>query len=412
MEQRRVVVTGLGAITPLGNTVSQFWDNIKNGVNGIKPITRFDTEGFDVRIAAEVVGFDAVDYMDRRDARKMDLFSQYAVAAAVGAVEDSGYTKAGVDNRRVGVIFGSGIGGLSTLEEQITKYVQKGPKRVSPLYIPMALENMAAGHIAIRFGTKGVCTSIVTACATSANCIGEGFRYIKHGYADIIIAGGSEAPVTPTGVAGFSSLTTLAETDDVNRASIPFDKDRKGFVMGEGAGALVLEELEHALKRGAKIYGEVVGYGSTCDAFHMTAPDSEGAGLGEAVKLALWEAGITAADIAYVNAHGTSTKVNDVAETKAIRYAFGEYANGLSVSSTKSMTGHMLGAAGAAEAIVSIMAVAENFAPPTIGLEVEDEECDLDYTKKIGRAREINYAISNSMGFGGHNAALCVKAWR
>lgn len=408
---RRVVVTGIGAITPIGNNADLFWDGIKNGVCGIDNITAFDTSEQKVKLAAEVKNFDASQWIDKKEVRRMDKYCQFAMAAAQEAMEDSRLELDKVNLERVGVIVGSGIGGLYTIEEQDAKLLEKGPSRVSPFFIPMAISNMAAGNIAIRYGAKGICTSIVTACATGTNCIGEAFRNIKFGYQDIIIAGGAEASITPLGIAGFASMNALSKSQDKNRASIPFDKNREGFVMGEGAGIVILEELEHALNRGAKIYGEVVGYGSTCDAYHMTSPSPEGEGAARAMELAIAEANIDKKQVGYINAHGTSTSMNDKFETLAIKRVFGEDAYKIPVSSTKSMTGHLLGAAGAIEAVVCVKSLEEQYIPPTVGYEVEDEECDLDYVPNKGRELEFEYALSNSLGFGGHNGVLLFKRW-
>lgn len=408
---KRVVVTGMGCVTPLGNSIDEFWENIKSGKNGIDYITRFDTTNFKVKIGGELKNFEATDYMDKKDTKRMDLYSVYALAAATQAIKNSELDLENINRKRFGVIVGSGIGGLCTMETQIIKMHDKGPNRVGPLFIPMAIENMAAGNIAIKFGAKSACTSVVTACATGTNSIGEAFRNIKHGYADIIISGGAEAPISSIGIAGFTSLTALSESNDINRASIPFDAERNGFVMGEGAGIIILEELEHAKARNATIYGEIVGYGSTCDAYHMTSPTPDGEGATEAMILAMQEANINPKEVSYINAHGTSTKANDVAETISIKNAFKEYSKDLLVSSTKSMTGHLLGAAGAIEAIVCINALKDSFAPPTIGLKVKDVACDLNYVENVGVKKEMKYALSNSLGFGGHNAVLCIKKW-
>lgn len=412
MDARRVAITGMGAVTPLGCEVDEFWNSIKNGVVGIGLITKFDTEGFRAKVAAEVKGFDADKYMERKETKRMDLYSQYGVAAAVMAFDDSGIDEETIkDNPRAGVIIGSGIGGLGTIQEQVVRLVEKGPERVAPLFIPMTISNIAAGNVAIRLGLKGVNMSIVTACATGTNCIGEAFRYIKHGYQDIILAGGAEASITKLGVAGFTSLTALSESDDPLRASIPFDRDRNGFVMGEGGGVLVLEELEHALARNAKIYAEVVGYGAGCDAHHMTAPLADGSGAAETMELAIEEAGVKKTDITYINAHGTSTEANDLPETLAVKKVFGEQAYKIPFSSTKSMTGHLLGAAGAIEAIICVKALQEDFAPPTAGLLNPADGCDLNYVPLKGVSHKMKYALSNSFGFGGHNAVICLKKW-
>jgi 3-oxoacyl-[acyl-carrier-protein] synthase II len=405
----RVVVTGMGAITPIGNSAEEFFNNIQAGICGIDFIKAFDTEGFQVKLAAEVKDFDPKKYMDSKDARRMDRFSQFAVAAAKEAVEDSGINLDSINRDRFGVIVGSGIGSIGLIEKETKTLLEKGPKRINPLFIPMTITNMAAGNVAIQFGANGVCTNVVTACATGNNCIGEAFRSIKHGYADLILAGGTEGAITPLGVAGFSALTALSTSNDPTRASIPFDKERDGFVMGEGAGILLLEEYEHAKARGAKIYAEVVGYGTTGDAYHITAPSPEGEGGAKAMKLAMEEANVTAKDISYINAHGTSTPTNDRIETAAIKLAMGEAAYQVPISSTKSMIGHLLGAAGAVEAVICIKAMERSFIPPTIGLKVIDEDCDLDYVANVGRPAKLTYTMSNSLGFGGHNATLLFK---
>ncbi len=408
---KRCVVTGLGAITPLGSTVEQFWNNLAAGVSGIDYITRFDTSNQKVKIAGEVKDFDPTQYVERKELKRSDLFSIYAVSAATQAFYDSGLDKAEIDASRFGTIVGSGIGGLTSIEQNIEKMVDKGPAKVSPFYIPMAITNMAAGNVALRFGAKGLCSCVVTACASGNNCIGEAFRNIKHGYLDVCIAGGTEASITPSGVAGFSNLTALSTEEDPKKACRPFDKNRNGFVMGEGAGILILEELEHAKARGAHIYAEIVGYGTTCDAYHITAPTPDGEGAANAMKLAMQEAGITPEDVSYINAHGTSTHQNDSAETLAIHRAMGEAASSIPVSSTKSMTGHLLGATGAVEAIACVEAICHSLIPPTINYEEPDEECDLDYVPNQARACELRYVLSNSLGFGGHNAVLCLKKW-
>jgi 3-oxoacyl-[acyl-carrier-protein] synthase II len=399
----------MGALTPIGNTVTEFWAGLSAGVCGVAPITRFDAGGFGATLAAEVKGLNLDLYVDKKDQKRMDLYAQYGVAAATQAVADSGLDCASLDSRRLGVMVGSGIGGLGTLEEQVLRLRDKGPGRVSPLFIPMAIGNMAAGHIAIKFGAKGPCAGIVTACASGANCVGEAFRAIRMGLADVMLAGGAEATVTPLGVAGFVAITALSAAKDPCRASIPFDRERNGFVMGEGAGVLVLEEWEHARRRGARVYAEVAGYGATCDAYHMTSPDPEGAGAIEAMRLAMAEAGVAPGDISYINAHGTSTPPNDVMETRAIKALLGRYAHQIPVSSTKSMTGHMLGAAGAAEAIACVLALGHNFAPPTVNYQNPDPDCDLHYVPNQGLPVEMRCVLSNSFGFGGHNAVLCLK---
>ncbi len=407
--ERRVVITGMGAITPIGNNIAEFWDGLKNGKNGINFITRFDTAESKVKCAGEVKGFDPATVVDKKEVKRNDLFSIYAMAAADEAVKMSGINLDEIDRERLGVIIGSGIGGLCTIEEQATKMATKGMSRIAPMFIPMAISNMAAGNVAIRFGAKGTCIDVVTACASSSHSIGEAFRSIKHGYTDYIIAGGSEASVCKLGIGGFAALKALSTSEDPDRASIPFDKERGGFVMGEGAGILFMETLESAKARGAEIIAEIVGYGSTCDAYHITAPASEGAA--RAMKAAMAEAGIDKTEVGYINAHGTSTPANDSTETKAIKEAFGDHAYNLNISSTKSMTGHLLGATGAVEAIASILALKNGIIPPTIGYKVPDEECDLNYTVNEAVKRDIKYALSNTLGFGGHNGVLCLKKW-
>ncbi|CAM3242463.1 beta-ketoacyl-ACP synthase II [Vagococcus fessus] len=408
---RRVVVTGLGAITPLGNTVSEFWDNVRQGKSGIAPITRFDASETGITVAAEVKDFEPIQYMEKKATKRMDLFSIYGVSAALQAMEDSNLTLESIDPERLGVIASSGIGGMTTIQEQVIKMSTKGPQRVAPLFVPMAIGNMVAGNISYYIGAKGISTSIVTACASGTNAIGEAYRTIKHGYADAIVAGGAEATICEIGISGFGALTALTKETDPTRASIPFDKDRSGFVMGEGSGMLVLEELEHAQKRNAKIYGEVVGYGATSDAYHMTSPNPDGSGAGRAMMQAMEEASITASDLGYINAHGTSTPNNDSAETTAIKYALGEEASNVAISSTKSMIGHLLGAAGAVEGIVCLKALTDQFVPPTLGLKNNDPLCDLDYVPNEGRETNLTYAMSNSLGFGGHNAVCLFKKW-
>lgn len=405
----RVVVTGMGAVTPIGNNVNEFFNNVQAGKCGIGPISAFDTEAYSVKLAAEVKDFDPKNYMEAKEARRMDRFSQFALAAATEAMEDSGLDSEKIDHDRFGVIVGSGIGGIDNIEKEAKNLVNKGPKRVNPLFIPMIITNMAAGNIAIKYDARGICTNVVTACATGTHSIGEAFRNIKHGYADIILAGGTEGSITPLSVAGFSALTALSTSTDPLRASIPFDKERDGFVMGEGAGVLVLEEYEHAISRGAKIYAEVVGYGATCDAYHITSPAPGGHGGARAMKLAMDEANITPKEISYINAHGTSTPVNDKLETAAVKVAMGEDAYRIPVSSTKSMIGHLLGAAGAVEAIICIKAMENDYIPPTIGYQVPDEECDLDCVPNNGRNAKLSYVMSNSLGFGGHNATIVLK---
>ena len=407
---RRVVITGLGAVTPCGNDVDTFWNNIKAGVSGIGFITKFDTSDFKVKIAAEVKGFDPLQYMDRKEAKRMDVFSQFAIAAATEAVEDAKLDIEAIDNNRFGVIIGSGIGGIDTIEKEQTKFLQRGPGKVQPLFIPMIISNMAAGNVAIKFQARGICTTVVTACATGTNAIGEAYRMIQYGTADLMLAGGTETSITPLSIAGFTNLTVLSKSEDPKRASIPFDADRDGFVMGEGAGVLLLESLEHAQKRGAKIYAEMVGYGSTCDAYHMTSPSPDGEGAARAMDLAVKEAGITPDAVSYINAHGTSTPLNDKYETIAIKTVFGESTK-VPVSSTKSMTGHLLGAAGAIEGIISVKALQEGFIPPTVGYSVADPDCDLDIVPNVGRKADLEYVLSDSLGFGGHNAVILMKKW-
>ncbi|MBS5949132.1 MAG: beta-ketoacyl-ACP synthase II [Clostridium sp.] len=410
--KRRVVVTGLGAITPIGNSIDSFWNSIKEGKNGIDNITLFDTKDFKVKLAAEVKDFNAEEYIGKKDAKRLDRYTQLALVAAKECMKDSNIDLDKVDRERFGVLFGSGIGGLITIENQITTMLNRGPSRVSPLTIPASISNIAAGSIAIEFGLLGTCLSVTTACATSTHCIGEAFRGIRDGYMDRALVGGAEASICKFGISGFQALTALSRSEDKNRASIPFDKDRNGFVMGEGAAALILEDLESALERGAKIYGEVVGYGTTCDAYHITSPTLDGNGAYRAMRDAINDAKINTSDINYVNAHGTSTEINDKIETLAIKQAFGENAKAVYVSSTKSMTGHLLGAAGAVEAIISIKALEDGFVPATINYVNKDEECDLNLVVNEGIKKEMNYTMSNSLGFGGHNGSVIFKKWR
>ena len=409
--KRRVVITGMGAVTPIGNTVEEFWTAVKQEKVGIGEITKFDTTNYKAKLAAEVKGFVAKERMDFKASKRMDVFSQYAVAAALEAFENAGLNMEKEDPYRVGVIIGSGIGGLPVMEAEHTKMLEKGPGRVGPLMVPMMISNMAAGNVSIALGLKGKCTNVVTACATGSHSIGDAFRAIQYGDADVILAGGAESSITPLGVAGFSSLTALTTSEDVNRASIPFDKDRSGFVMGEGAGVVVLEELEHAKARGAKILAEIKGYGATCDAYHITSPAEDGDGAAMAMKLAMQDAGVAPEDVTYLNAHGTSTHHNDLFETKAIKIAFQEAAKKLYINSTKSMIGHLLGAAGAVEFIVCVKSIEDGYIHPTVNSKEADEECDLNYV--FGQAVETNieYALSNSLGFGGHNASLLVAKY-
>ena len=409
--ERRVVITGLGAITPVGNNVEEFWKGIKEGKCGIDEITAFDTTGYKVHLAGEIKGYNAEDYFDKREAKRMDKFSQYAIIAAREAWKDSGLDKEKENMERVGVILGSGIGGLATIEKDNRTLVEKGPDRVSPMYIPMCIGNMAAGNVAIELGAKGESISMVTACASGTHCIGESFRMIKHGYQDVVIAGGTEAPITPSGIAGFTNIKALTQVTDKNRASIPFDKERSGFVMGEGSGVVILEELEHAKARGAKIYAEIVGYGATSDAYHITSPAPGGEGGARAMKVAMQEAGVKPEDVTYINAHGTSTHLNDSSETSAVKTAFGEAAKKVMISSTKGNTGHLLGAAGGVEAVICAKSVEEGFVPATINYKVPDEECDLDIVPNEGRNVDVKYAMSNSLGFGGHNASILLKKY-
>ena len=404
---RRVVITGLGAVTPIGNDVLSFWESLKNGKNGIGPVTRFDTTEYKAKLAAEVKGFDPGLYLEKTEIRKTDLFTQYALAAAIQAMNDSGLTVGqNMESERLGVYVGSGIGGFHTLAEEHRKLLEKGPRRVSPHFIPMMIANIAAGQIAIRYHATGPCLPVTTACATGTNAVGEAFHAIRYGYADAIIAGGSEAAITTLGFAGFINCMALSQSEDPNAASIPFDKRRNGFVMGEGAGALVLEEYEHAKARGAEIYAEISGYGCTCDAYHVTAPHPEAEGGARAIRLAVEEADMAGESRVYINAHGTSTPLNDKSETLAIKKAFGDLASQVAVSSTKSMTGHMLGAAGAVEAIAAVLALKEGILPPTIGYKEPDPDCDLDYIPNTARQAQVNLALSISLGFGGHNACV------
>ncbi|MCY8504598.1 beta-ketoacyl-ACP synthase II [Bacillus atrophaeus] len=412
MSKKRVVVTGLGTLSPLGNDVETSWKNAINGVSGIGPITRVDSEEYPAKVAAELKDFNVEDYMDRKEARKMDRFTQYAVVAAKMAVQDAGLEITDDIAPRVGVWVGSGIGGLETLESQFEIFLTKGPRRVSPFFVPMMIPDMATGQISIALGAKGVNSCTVTACATGTNSIGDAFKVIQRGDADAMITGGTEAPLTRMSFAGFSANKALSTNPDPKTASRPFDKNRDGFVMGEGAGIVVLEELEHALARGARIYGEIVGYGSTGDAYHITAPAQDGEGGARAMQEAIKDAGLAPEEIDYINAHGTSTYYNDKYETMAIKTVFGEHANKLAISSTKSMTGHLLGAAGGVEAIFSVLAIKDGIIPPTINIETPDEECDLDYVPDTARKQDLNVVLSNSLGFGGHNATLIFKKYQ
>ncbi|AFJ61204.1 MULTISPECIES: beta-ketoacyl-ACP synthase II [Bacillus] len=412
MSKKRVVVTGLGALSPLGNDAETSWKNAIGGVSGIGPITRVESDEYPAKVAAELKDFNIENHMDKKEARKMDRFTQYAVVAAKMAVQDAGLNITDEIAPRVGVWVGSGIGGLETLESQFEIFLTKGPRRVSPFFVPMMIPDMATGQISIALGAKGVNSCTVTACATGTNSIGDAFKVIQRGDADAMITGGTEAPLTRMSFAGFSANKALSTNPDPKTASRPFDKNRDGFVMGEGAGIIVLEELEHALARGAKIYGEIVGYGSTGDAYHITAPAQDGEGGARAMQEAIKDAGIKPEEIDYINAHGTSTYYNDKYETKAIKTVFGDHAYKLAVSSTKSMTGHLLGAAGGIEAIFSVMAIKDSIIPPTINIETPDEECDLDYVPDKAREQDVNIVLSNSLGFGGHNATLIFKKYQ
>lgn len=407
--KRRVVITGMGAVTPIGNTAEAFWNSVKEGKNGIGEITKFDTTDYKVKIAAEVKGFVAKERMDFKASKRMETFSQYAVAAAKEACEDAGFRIEDEDPYRCGVIIGSGVGSLQQVEKACATIEQKGPGRVAPLLVPLMISNMAAGNVSIQLGLKGKCTNVVTACATGTNCIGDALRAVQYGDADVMFAGGTESCICPTAVAGFTGLTALTTANDPARASIPFDKDRGGFVLGEGAGVVVLEELEHAKARGAKIYAELVGYGATGDAFHITSPAEDGSGAAKAMELAMEEADIEPSEVQYINAHGTGTHHNDLFETYAIKKSFGDAAYELVINSTKSMIGHLLGAAGAVECIATVKAIQEGFIHQTIGTTVTDEECDLNYAVGAPVEKEIRYAITNSLGFGGHNASLLIK---
>ena len=408
---RRVVITGMGAITPIGNNVESYWEGIKAGKCGIGSITRFDNEGYKVSVAAEVKDFKAADFMDVKAARRMEAFSQYAVAASKEAIEDAKLDIASMDPFRIGCSIGSGIGSMSMIEKEAVKLNEKGPTKVNPLFIPMIISNMAAGNVSIAFGLKGKNINVVTACATGTNSIGEAFRAVQYGDADVMLAGGCEAAVTPLSVAGFTQLTALTTEADPAKACKPFDKDRSGFVIGEGAGILILEEYEHAKARGAKIYAEVVGYGCSADAYHITSPAEDGAGAAKAMEYAIKDAGINLEDVYYINAHGTSTHHNDLFETRAIKLLFGEHAKKLKVNSTKSMVGHLLGGAGAVEAIACVKQLEEGFIHKTVGFNESEDEMDLDYCKESCNM-DIEYALSNSLGFGGHNGSLLIKKWR
>lgn len=411
MQKRRVVVTGMGVLTPIGNNVTEFWEALKEGKSGAGPITYFDASDFATQFACEVKGFDPEQYgIDKKSARRMDLFTQFALASAVMAVEDSALDLEKEDRERIGVVFGSGIGGMDTFEKQIKAFFDGGPRRISPFFVPMMILDIAAGQISIRFGLKGPNYATTSACATSSHAIADAFFLIQRGSADLMVTGGSEAAITRMSIGGFNASRAISTWNDrPTEASRPFDKNRNGFVMGEGGGVLVLEEYEHAKARGAKIYAEIIGAGLTGDAYHVTAPPPEGEGAYRSMREAIKDGGIELTDIDYINAHGTSTPLNDENESAAIKNLFGEHAYKLAISSTKSMTGHLLGAAGAVESVATILAIQNSFIPPTINLDEPDPQCDLDYTPKVGKQREINYAISNTFGFGGHNASLLFK---
>jgi 3-oxoacyl-[acyl-carrier-protein] synthase II len=408
---KRVVITGMGVISSLGKDKDTFWNSIKEGKCGIKTVDKFDTTDLTTKVAAQIDDFKATEYIDRKEAKRMDSYSQYALAASVLAVNDSKIDLDNINKERFGVIVGSGIGGIQTMEDQHVVLMKRGPGRISPFFIPMMISNMATGLIAIKFEAKGFSESVVTACATSNNAIGDAFKVIQRGDADVMISGGAEAPITPISFGGFCSMKAMSTNPDPNFASRPFDKNRDGFVMGEGAGIVILEELEHAQKRGANIIAEIVGYGCTNDAYHVTKPAPEGEGGARSMKMAINDAKITPEDVGYVNAHGTSTPYNDKFETIAIKTVFGEHAKKIAVSSTKSMTGHLLGAAGAVETIITCLSLNEGFIPPTMGFSEKDPDCDLDYVFNKGKKSDIKYAISNSLGFGGHNATLAFKKY-
>ncbi|SNR90308.1 3-oxoacyl-[acyl-carrier-protein] synthase II [Anaerovirgula multivorans] len=410
--KRRVVVTGLGCVTPIGIGKKSFWEALTTGVSGIDFITKFDTADYPTKIAAEVKDFQPENYIDKKEARKMDKFTQFAVAASQLAIQDAGIDIEEIESEKFGVILGSGIGGIETFEEQNQRLLDKGVRRISPFFIPMMITNIGAGQVSMYFDAKGPNSTIVTACASSTNAVGEAYRIIERGDADIMITGGTEASITPLAIAGFCSMKAMSTyNEDPKKASRPFDLNRDGFVMGEGAGMLILEELEHALNRGATIYGEVVGYGMSADAYHITAPDPEGKGAARAMENALKDAGISYEEIDYINAHGTSTPYNDKFETMAIKKVFKEHAKDIAISSTKSMTGHLLGAAGGVEGMICALTIYNDLVPPTINYETPDEECDLDYVPNQAREKVVNYALSNSFGFGGHNATIIFKKY-
>ena len=410
MNKRRVVITGMGALTPIGNNLTEFWNSLITGKGGAALITKFDTTEFVTKFACELKNFDAGNFIDIKALKRMDPFTHYALATATMAMEDSGINLEKVNKERFGVIYGSGIGGMDTWENQHTNYINGGPKRISPFFIPMMISDIAAGHISIKYGLKGPNYATTSACATSSHAIADAFILVQRGSADLMVSGGSEAAITPMSIGGFNAARALSTWNDrIEEASRPFDKDRNGFVMGEGSGTVILEEYEHAVNRGAKIYGEIIGVGLTADAFHVTAPAEEGEGANRSMRDAINDAGISKTDIDYINAHGTSTELNDKNETQAIKNLFGDHAYKLAVSSTKSMTGHLLGAAGAVESIATVLALKEGIIPPTINLDEPSPECDLNYTPKIAVKKDIKYAISNTFGFGGHNASLLFK---
>lgn len=411
MKKNRVVITGVGVVSPLGNDAKTMWENIIKGQSGIDYITRVNKDEFPVKVAAEVKNFDPTEHIDRKEARRMDLFTQYAVAAAKMAVEDAQLIIDESNANRVGVWIGCGIGGMDVYEEQVRRFIDKGYRRVSPFFVPMLIPDMAAGQVSIQLGAKGINSCTVTACASGANSIGDAFKAVQRGDADVMIAGGTESPITNMAFAGFSSMKALTFNDDPKTASRPFDKNRDGFVMGEGAGIVILETLENALNRGANIYAEIIGYGATGDAYHITAPAENGEGAARAMQMALDDAQIAPEEVNYINAHGTSTELNDKYETEAIKHVFGKHAYELAVSSTKSMTGHLLGAAGGIEAVITVKSINENVIPATINYETKDEECDLDYVPNESREATVNVALSNSLGFGGHNATLLFKKY-
>ena len=411
MEKRRVVITGMGTVNPIGNSVAESWQAAKDGKCGIGPITRYDCSDMRVKLAGEVKDLDIDGVLGKREAKKMDRFTQFALIAAQQAMDDSGLDREREDLSRCGVICSSGIGGFETVGGAFLRGESRGYDSVSPFMIPMIISNMAAGQIAIRFGFQGMCTCVVTACAGGTNAVGDAFHYIRDGYAEVMLCGGTEASITPMSIGGFTSMKALTQTEDPNRASIPFDAERSGFVMGEGAGVLLLEELSHAQARGAKIYAEIVGYGATCDAHHITAPLADGSGGAKAMAMALTDGGVAPEQVGYINAHGTSTHLNDAGETAAVKTVFGPHAYQLAMSSTKSMTGHMLGAAGAVEAIFTALSLRDGFLPATIHYQTPDPDCDLDVVPNVGRPADIRYALSNSLGFGGHNGSLLLKKW-